>query len=153
MKGIHRNAEIGYVRSMDASERYEQLIAFLSTHMPAPVEQHEAADGIMVFRGGSPVEVVATLTHASVIVEEFAVRWETPFSPVDRPRRVGTVNWRRLPESTVMNVVNQLIKGAREMRLGRYRTCKFCSRTNPPEWLQGDDVCQGCAQAELGVVH
>ena len=53
---------------MDASERYEQLIAFLSTHLPPPVEQVDEPNGIMVFRGGSPVEVIATLTHSSVIV-------------------------------------------------------------------------------------
>ena len=74
---------------MDASERYEQLIAFLSTHLPPPVEHIEETNGIMVFRGGSPVEVVATLTHTSVIVDEYAVRWETPTTPVDRPRRVA----------------------------------------------------------------
>jgi hypothetical protein len=138
---------------MDASERYEQLIAFLSTHLPPPVEQVDEPNGIMVFRGGSPVEVIATLTHTSVIVVEHAVRWETPTTPVDRPRRVGAVNWRRLPESTLMNVVGQLIKGAREMRRSRYRACRFCGRTNPPEWLHSDDVCQGCAEAETGAIH
>jgi hypothetical protein len=138
---------------MDASERYEQLIAFLSTHLPSPVDQMEDTNGILVFRGGSPVEVIATLTHTSVIIDEFAVRWETPVSAVERPRRVGALNWRRLPESTLMNVVGQLIKGAREVRRSRYRACRFCGRTNPPEWLHNDDVCQGCAEAELGVVH
>jgi hypothetical protein len=138
---------------MDASERYEQLIAFLSTHLPSPVEQMEDTNGILVFRGGAPVEVIATLTHTSVIIDEFAVRWETPMSAVERPRRVGALNWRRLPESTLMNVVGQLIKGTREIRRSRYKACRFCGRTNPPEWLHNDDVCQGCAEAELGVVH
>ena len=137
---------------MDASERYEQLIAFLSTHLPEPVEQ-EDENGLLVFTGGSPGEVIARLTHASVIIEEYAIRWETPFTPVVHPRRVGVVHWRRLPESTLMNIVGQLIKGAREMRLSRYRTCRFCGRTNPPEWQQGDDVCQCCAVHELGAVH
>ena len=138
---------------MEASERYEQLIAFLSTHLPQPVQQLEEIHGIFVFRGGSPVEVIATLTHTSVIIEEFAMRWETPVNTVERPRRVGAVNWRRLPESTLMNVVAQLIKGAREMRRARYKACRFCGRTNPPEWFHNDNVCQGCAEAELDVVH
>jgi hypothetical protein len=47
---------------MDASERYEQLIAFLSTHLPAPVEQ-EDHDGLLTMTGGgSPGEVIARLT-------------------------------------------------------------------------------------------
>jgi len=37
---------------MDASERYEQLIAFLSTHLPAPVEQ-EDHNGLLTLTGGS----------------------------------------------------------------------------------------------------
>jgi hypothetical protein len=138
---------------MDASERYEQLIAFLSTHLPSPVEQMEDVNGILVFRGGSPIEVMATLTHTSVIIDEFAVRWETPVSAVERPRRVGALNWRRLPESTLMTVVGQLIKGTREVRRSRYKACRFCGRTNPPEWLHHDNVCQGCAEAELGMIH
>jgi len=138
---------------MAASERYEQLIAFLSTHLPTPVEQSDETNGIMVFRGGSPVEVVATLTHSSVIIDEYAVRWDTPTTPIDRPRRVGALNWRRLSESTLMNLVGQLIKGARETRRSRYKACRFCGRTNPPEWLYNDDVCQGCAEAEVGAVH
>ena len=136
---------------MDASERYEQLIAFLSTHLPSPVEQEEGEDGILVFTGGSPGEVIARLTHSSVIIEEYAVRWETPFKPVVHPRRVGAVNWRRLSETTLMTVVGQLIKGAREMRLSRYRACRFCGTTNPPEWQHGEDTCQACAVRELGV--
>src|SRR4051812_29564748 len=110
---------------MDPSERYEQLIAFLTTHLPVPVEQEEIEDGVLVFVGGAPAEVVARLTGTHVVVSEYAVRWETPFRPVPNPRRVGSVNWRRLPESTVMTVVGQLIKGAREMRLSKYSTCRF----------------------------
>ena len=40
--------------SVDSSERFEQLIAFLTTHLPPPVEQEEDSNGIMVFTGGSP---------------------------------------------------------------------------------------------------
>jgi len=63
---------------MDASERYEQLIAYLSTHLPTPVEQ-EDHDGLLIMTGGNPGEVIARLTHTSVIIEEYGVRWETPF--------------------------------------------------------------------------
>ena len=137
---------------MDASERYEQLIAFLSTHLPAPVEQ-EDHDGLLTLTGGSPGEVIARLTHTSVIIEEYAVRWETPFKPVVHPRRVGAVNWRRLPESALMTVVGHLIKGAREMRLARYRECRFCGRTTAPEWLYDADLCHTCSDEGLGAVH
>jgi hypothetical protein len=53
----------------------------------------------------------------------------------------------------MMNVVGQLIKGAREMRRARYRTCRYCEKQQPPEWMEDDDVCVACAQRESGVVH
>ena len=137
---------------MDASERYEQMIAFLAAHLPSPVEQVER-DGVLVFTAGEPGEVVARLTNSSVIIEEYAVGWEAPCRPVVRPRRVGTANWRRLSESALMTVVGQLIKGAREARLSRYRACRFCGKANPPEWQHGDEGCQACSADELGVVH
>jgi hypothetical protein len=137
---------------MDPSERYEQLIAFITTHLPGPVEQTEH-DGILVFSGGEPCEVVARLSHSTVIIEEYGAHWATPYRLVERPRRVGVINWRRLPESILMNVVGQLIKGARDMRLSRFRACRFCGTSNPPEWQQMDDVCQACADTEQGSVH
>src|SRR4030095_7284392 len=90
-----RPLNIEYLDGMDASERYEQLIAFLNTHLPTPVQQEELSDGSLMFTGGSPGEVVARLTKVSVIIEQYAVRWETPYTPVMRPRRVGVVKWRR----------------------------------------------------------
>jgi hypothetical protein len=138
---------------MDLSERYEQLIAFLTTHLPAPIEQSELEEGVIEFTGGSPAEVIARLTGTHVMVSEYSVKWETPFKPVATPRRVGTVNWRRLPESTVMSVVGQLIKGAREMRLSRYATCRYCEKRTPPEWMEADDICSACARLESEAIH
>ncbi len=137
---------------MDAAERYEQVIAFLTAHLPTPVEQ-EDRDGVLVFTGGDPGEVVARLTHSSVIIEEYSVRLELARRPVVQPRRVGSANWRRLSETALMTVVGQLIKGAREVRLSRYRACRFCGKTNPPEWQHGDDVCHACAADSFDVVH
>src|SRR5262245_44424602 len=70
-----------YVEVVEPAERSEQLIAFLSPRLPAPVKQEEDSNGILVFTGGSPGEVIARLTATSVIVEEFAIRWETPYAP------------------------------------------------------------------------
>jgi hypothetical protein len=137
---------------MPPEEHYEQLLAFIATHMPAPFTQ-EDVEGVIVFTGGSPGEVVVRLTDSAVIVEEYAVRWEAPGTPVLRPRRVGLVKWRRLPESPLMNVVAELIRGARDTRRSRYRTCLFCGRTKPPEWMADQTTCQSCAEHELGVVH
>lgn len=136
---------------MGTEERYEQLLAYIATHMPEPYTQEEI-DGVVIFTGGSPGEVVVRLTDTSVIVDEYAVRWESHHTPVLRPRRVGTVNWRRLSETVLMGVVGQLIRGAREHRLARYRNCEECGKKKPPESMAGD-VCHNCARRAIGVVH
>jgi hypothetical protein len=136
---------------MSTSEHYEQLLAFISTHLPTPYTQ-EDVEGVIIFTGGSPGEVIVRLTPSAVIVEEYAVAWETPFRPVLRPRRVGLVKWRRLPESRLMSVVGELIKGTREMRRSKYQTCLSCGKSYPPEWMQDDTLCQSCARRELGTI-
>ena len=86
------------------------------------------------------VVLVALVT--SVVVSEFAGVWETPFSFVARPRRVGIVKWRRLPENSLLAAISALIKGAREARLASFQVCRFCGQRTAPEWLHDDGVCQ-----------
>jgi hypothetical protein len=138
---------------MNAPERFEQLIAFLGSQLPAPVEQQEQADGSIEFVGGDPAEVVVVLTESSVIVSEFAGVWETPFHFAARPRRVGILKWRRLPETSLFNTLTALVKGAREARLARFRPCRFCGQSTAPEWVHDDGMCQSCAEQHSGAIH
>lgn len=133
-------------------ERYEQLLAYIATHLPAPYLQEEG-DGEVMFVGGDPGEVIVRLTDSRVIVEEFAVRLEGPHHQVLAPKRVGTIRWRRLPETALMSVVGLLIKGARESRMAAYRTCLHCGRRLPPESMRDDRLCNDCAGPEHGAVH
>jgi len=138
---------------MDAPERFEQLIAYLSSHLPAPVDQQPAADGSILFTGGSPGDVVVLLTQTSVTVAEYSGDWETPYRFVVKPRRVGVLRWRRLPESALMGALAQLIKGAKEARLSRYRVCRICAEATPPEWMSNLDVCQTCSEHQTDAIH
>jgi len=131
---------------------YEQLLAYISTHMPRPFTQDES-DGAVVFTGGSPGEVIVRLTATTVIVEEYAVSWETTARPVLRPRRVGSVKWRRLPESELMTIVRQLIKGARQIRLARFRSCRRCGKVQPPEFIAAGELCRMCVDRSPAVIH
>ena len=137
---------------MDGTERYEQLIAFLGSQLPAPVDHEPGGDGSVIFTGGDPAEVIVLLTESSVVVSEYAGVWNSDGFVV-KPRRVGVLKWRRLPETSLMNALADLIKGAREMRLARYRACSCCDEKNPPEWLLDDDVCHRCAERQRDVVH
>ena len=138
---------------MDAPERYEQLIAFLESNLPAPVDRQETADGSVQFIGGEPAEVVVSLTETSVLVSEFSGVWESPFTFSARPRRVGVVKWRRLPENALWSAISALVKGAREMRLSRFQVCRYCSHSTAPEWMHDDGVCQACADQHSGAIH
>ena len=138
---------------MDVPERFEQLIAFLGSQLPGPVDQQPANDGAIQFTGGDPVQVVALLTHHSVVISEFAGVWETAFKFTARPRRVGIVKWRRLPENALLAAITALIKGAREARLASFQTCQYCERRTAPEWLHDEGVCQACADQHSGAVH
>ena len=138
---------------MEAPERYEQLLAFLGSHLPAPVDQQTDTEGAIQFLGGDPPEVVVLLTASSVIVFEFAGEWDTAFKFAARPRRVGLLKWRRLPESALWTALTALIKGARESRLARFQVCRYCERSTAPEWLHDQGVCQSCAEQHSGVIH
>jgi hypothetical protein len=137
----------------DAPERYEQLLAFLGSNLPTPVERHEEVDGSIRFTGGDPPEVVVVLTDSSVIVSQFSGVWESPFTFAAKPRRVGVVKWRRLPENALLSAIGALIKGAREARLASFETCQYCGRRTAPEWLHDEGVCQACADQHSGAIH
>ena len=136
-----------------APERYEQLIAFLGSNLPAPVERQEDVDGAIRFTGGDPPEVVVLLTDSSVVVSQFSGVWESPFTFSARPRRVGVVKWRRLPENALLNAIAALVKGAREARLASFETCQYCGQRTAPEWLHDEGVCQACADQQGGAIH
>jgi len=138
---------------MDAPERFEQLMAFLDSNLPAPVERQEAADGSVQFTGGEPAQVVVSLTDTSVIVAEFAGVWESPFTFVARPKRVGLLKWRRLPETSLFKALTALIKGARDARQSRFQMCRYCGNSTAPEWMHDDGVCQACANQHSGAIH
>jgi hypothetical protein len=138
---------------VDVPERFEQLIAYLNSRLPSPVEQQTADDGSLQFIGGDPPEVVVVLTETSLIVSEFAGVWKTPFEFASKPRRVGGLKWRRLPENALLGALDHLIKGAREARRAAYQTCQYCGQSTAPEWLHDEAVCQACADQHSGAIH
>jgi hypothetical protein len=97
------------VDRQDVPERYEQLIAFLGSNLPVPVDRQEDVDGSLRFTGGNPPEVVVVLTDSSVVVSQFSGVWESPFTFSAKPRRVGVVKWRRLPEIALLSAIAALV--------------------------------------------
>ena len=134
-------------------ERFEQLIAFLGSQLPTPVEQQSEDDGSLIFIGGSPGEVVVHLASSKITVSEYAGEWEPAGRFTIKPRRVGTLIWQRLPETPLVNALSALIKGARDMRHARYQPCAVCGEKQPPELLFDDGVCSACSEPQPYRVH
>jgi|SRR5690349_8649748 hypothetical protein len=141
------------ISDMDVPERYEQLIAYLTSNLPHPVEQLDGEDGALQFLGGDPPQVVAVLTDTSVTISEFAGTWESAMKFTAMPRRVGTIKWRRLPENALLAALSALIKGAREVRLSSYQACEYCGLRTPPESMHDTGVCQSCTDRHSGAIH
>jgi hypothetical protein len=135
------------------SAAYEELLAFIAAQLTQPVEQQEDDESAIVFTSGDPGEVIVKLTASQVAVAEFAVSWHTPHTPVVEPIAIGIVNWTRISPEATMRAVKALIAAAREARLAKFSECRSCERSLPPEWMHTEDLCQGCAEPEMKIVH
>ena len=133
-------------------EGYEQLLAYLESQLPRPVDRQDEPDEIH-FLAGDPPEVMVTLTPLIVVVSEFAGEWDGPGSFRVAPVRMGVVHWPHLPENELLDAVAALVKAARRARLSRYETCRHCGVVTAPEWMHDVGVCQACAADVGGLIH
>jgi hypothetical protein len=64
--------------------------------------------------------------------------------------------WKRIkvPDSGQLNEkrIQSLIDEARSVRAAEFVICRYCGENFPPEHRH-DDVCHGCAERHMGVVH
>jgi hypothetical protein len=132
---------------------WEELLASVKAALPQPIREETAPDGSLFITGGEPSEVVVRLTGSAVTVWEFAIEWEGPRTTVPRPIRFGSLQWNHMPAGRAMTLLSGFIGAARESRRSKYRQCRMCEETKPPEWMHEEDVCQSCAEKHLGVVY
>ncbi len=131
----------------------DSFLEEIKSLLPDPVQDDTQLDGDVVLVGGDPGEVVVRISGSKVSIAVFSVRWEGPHTPVVRPKQLATLNWKRLPASTMMVTLHGLVSAAVELRRAKYRKCDKCGETKPPEWMHGEDICQSCAEQHLGVVY
>ena len=131
----------------------EYMLAEIGRLLPAPVQEETRLDGVSVFVGGDPGEVVVRVSGNQVSIAVFSVRWEGPHTAVVCPRQIATLSWKRLPASRTMILLHDLIEAAREIRRSGYRQCQRCGETKPPEWMHNANTCQACAERDLGIVY
>jgi hypothetical protein len=131
----------------------DDLMRELRELLGSPIREETQLDGIIVIVGGDPGEVVVRVSGNKVSVALFRVVWDRPYSPVIRPIPFATMNWRRVPESTLLSTLRRIIVSAREIRTSTYRRCEQCGENKPPEWMHDEKTCQSCAERYFGVVH
>ena len=49
--------------------------------------------------------------------------------------------------------LRELLIEALQTRLNEFNPCKYCGRYFPPEYRYDENICQGCAEEHLGLVH
>ena len=74
--------------------------------------------------------------------------WVTPYLPIPT-----STSWKRFEINSINeDGLLELVEQGRKARRRQFRRCKYCEKKFPPEHRHGN-VCHGCAERELGVVH
>jgi hypothetical protein len=109
----------------------------------------------MTLTAGDPGLVTVSVDPDGIAVAVFGVRWDGPHTPVPDPRPLACLAWSdfRGSEAEAVVAAQLLIQAGIVIRRAAFRRCRSCKRNMPPEWLHAEDMCQGCAERELGVVH
>jgi hypothetical protein len=155
--GIHRLSinNTGVVRTMTDLEPTDRdcLLREIRELLPDPVREETQLDGVLVMVGGDPGEAIVRISGRKVSIAVFSIRWDGPHTPLVQPKQLATLDWKHLPAYRMMMALHSLIESAIEIRRAKYRKCKRCGESKPPEWMHGPTLCQSCAERHLGVVH
>jgi len=57
------------------------------------------------------------------------------------------------PMGSALLRIQSLFRDACATRRKEFRKCRYCGESYPPEFRHARDVCHGCAEIHLGVVH
>jgi uncharacterized protein (TIGR02996 family) len=152
-----RQAYQRFVEVADVEVRINRPLSALRSFrrsLPSPVRE-TIADGESILEGGYPVLVALRASEGELAVCEAGVRWEGPHTPVAHHRPCAQWRWAELPEGGAerFRVVGAAVQEVVRIRQGAFRSCRYCTKQNPPEWMHAGDVCSGCAERYLGIVH
>ena len=89
----------------------------------------------------------AAVIDAGAFVGWFDTVWSGPGTPVRQLRDVVHV-----PAESSYEL-DHVLTQVRERYVAALRLCNYCGRQQTPGHMHSDDVCQGCAERHLGVVH
>jgi hypothetical protein len=137
---------------MSEEEDFRFLKEYLSTDLVQPCTTSTAWDGAEIYKAGDPPEVIVRLTSTEVQVYRPSFFWRNSHELTRDPQLLGTLNWRLLGRTDTFMACDNLIQTARRQRRESFRKCKYCGIIFGPEHMDGD-VCHGCEEKHLHVVH
>jgi hypothetical protein len=93
--------------------------------------------------------IVALVTPEAIELRLPTVDWVGSHDPVPSSRL-----WRRIKTAELTDEeLSGWVSRALAARAREFRECRFCKAKVPPEHRHSKNVCHGCAERHLGVVH
>jgi hypothetical protein len=132
----------------------ERLVELVRATLQQPVRERSNAGDLLLESEAVP-EVAVGFSDEGVSVFVYSKTWRGPSELVADHRRLSRHSWEMLPEQTdeAFALMAALIDESRWQRAGAYRVCRECGKNTPPEFLEGADLCMGCAPGLLGIVY
>ncbi len=132
----------------------EEIVEIIKSSLPRPVQIIEL-DGEMRILGGEPVQVSVGLFSKKLVVYLFSVHWEGSANPLPVNTPIAIVDQDDYPtsQSAFRDLITDLISESIKMRVSTFITCPNCGNFSPPEWMHNQEICQACAQTQLGVEY
>jgi hypothetical protein len=97
-----------------------------------------------------PEQNVGALKHEGhVVIGTICVEWRGAVPPPDFVLSDPVHLARPVDPERLSEVIDR----ARAAGIAQRQTCRYCGESFNPGWMRDDDVCQGCAEKHLGVIH
>ncbi len=128
------------------------LKEYLSSDLSQPCIVSTAWDSAEIYESGDPPEVMVRITSTEVQVYRPSFFWRNSHDLVREPQLLGTLNWRLFGRPDTFTACHHLIQTAQKQRRKNFRKCKYCGNIFGPENMD-DEVCHGCEEKHLHVVH
>lgn len=93
--------------------------------------------------------IIVIVTPEAVELRLPTTEWVGPHTPIASSRLWKRVKWDRMSDARL----SRFLESAGQARAAEFTRCRFCGQEFPPEHRHEEDVCHGCAERHLGVVH
>lgn len=140
-------------------KQLEELGASASL-IPLDAEPHAAdfaehSDGAVTLEAGNPPVVVMRSVNDALHVLDYQIDWTGPSSTRSdhRLHHSEALDQGPITGASLAASLGEPIASAIALRRARFRVCRLCGDEYAPEYLHGDDLCQGCASRHLGIVY